>query len=270
VLTPSPTPLGHQLRELWCYRELLGFLVWRDVKVRYRQTVLGAAWVVFQPATITAVFSILFGRLGGLERHVAGGIPYPLFVYAGLLPWTVFSTGFGRAAGSLVGHGYLISRIWFPRLVLPLSAIVVGLVDFAVATSLLAGFMAFYGVAPRLTVLLAPLFVALSLVTALGLGLLLGALTVHLRDLRNTLPFFTWVLLFATPLAYPSSLLSPEARTVYGLNPLVGAVDGFRWALYGAPLHGPALALSVAVSLILLGGGLWLYSRVERNAADLV
>ena len=270
IVTPEPTPLGRQLRDLWTYRELLAFLVWRDVRVRYRQTVLGLAWVLFQPATITAVFSILFGRLGGLERRVAGDVPYPLFVYAGMLPWSVFSSGFSRASGSLVGAGYLISRIWFPRLVLPVASIVVGLVDFAVATILLVVMMVWFGVAPQPTALLLPVFLLFALATALGGGLVVGALTVHLRDLRQALPFLTWILLFATPLAYPSTLLPAHLRTLYGLNPLVGVVDGFRWALFGTPIHVPGLWVSLSVTGALLVSGLWLYGRVERNAADLV
>lgn len=270
IITPAATPLRQQLRELWAYRQLLRFLLWSDLRTRYRQTVLGLAWVVFQPATITVVFSILFGRLGGLERRISGELPYPLFVYAGMLPWTLFSGGFNRSAGSLLGAGSLISKIWFPRLVLPLKGIVVGLVDFGVASLLLAGMMAYFGIAPAVTALLLPLFVALALAAALGLGLVVGALTVHLRDLRQALPFLMWVLLFATPLAYPSTLLPDHLRFLYGLNPMVGAVDGFRWALFGSPLYLPNLWLSVGVTSLLLLAGLWLYSRVERNAADLI
>lgn len=270
IYDPTPTPLSTQLGEIWAYRELLGFLVWRALRVRYRQTVLGATWVLLQPATITVLFTLFFGRMGGMAARLPDGAPYPLFVYAGLVPYALFTGGYGRAAGSLVGHGYLISRIWFPRLLLPLEAVLIGLADSLVSCLLLVAIMIWFGQAPALTVVLSPLFLVLALAAALGLGLCLGALVVYLRDLRQALPFLGTVVLFVTPLAWPTELLSSPMSTLVALNPLVGAVEGFRWALYGAPLDLARLGLSTGVTVLVLGLGLFLFRRVERNAADLV
>lgn len=268
VLDSRPTPVLGHLRQVWVYRELFALLVWRDVKVRYRHTVLGPLWVLAQPVTLTAVFSALMGRLGGMERHVGAAIPYPLFVFSGTIFWSLFSSGLMRSAGALAGNGYLISRIWFPRLVLPLSALAVGLVDLGVALLGLVVLLVAYGVAPSPAALLLPGVLLLLLTAALGAGLLLGSAMVTLRDLRQALPFFTWLLLFVSPVTYSGQMIAPDLRPLYYLNPLAGGLDGVRWALFGLPVWTPGLALSTGVAGLLLFSGLWLHCRVERNAAD--
>lgn len=268
VLTPRPTPLRTQLRRVWAYRELLRLLVWRDVKVRYRHTVLGPLWVLAQPATLTAVFSTLLGRLGGLAHRLGADVPYPLFVFSGTILWTLLSTGLNRSANALTGNGYLISRIWFPRLVLPVASVAVGLVDFGVALCGLGVLYAAYGVVPGPQILLLPVVLTGLLGAGLGFGLLLGSLMVTLRDLRQALPFLSWLLLFVSPVTYPGHLVRADLRPLYYLNPLAGGLDAARWALFGSPLWAPGLALSAGTAASVLLLGLWLYGRVERNAAD--
>jgi lipopolysaccharide transport system permease protein len=255
------------LSELWEYRELLYFLTWRDVKVRYKQTALGAAWAIIQPFFTMVVFSIFFGRLAGIPSD---GIPYPIFSYTALLPWTFFANGLSQASNSLVGSVNLITKVYFPRLVMPLSAVLGGLLDFAIAFVVLLGMMVFYGVWPTTaTVWLLP-FLLLALVTALGASLWLSALNVQYRDVRYAVPFLTQFWLFATPIAYPSSLLSAPWRTLYGLNPMVGVVEGFRWALLGSRPPGPMLGVSAAAAVLLLVSGAYYFRRMEKTFADVV
>lgn len=267
VITPADRG-GDHLRELWASRELLYFLVLRDLKVRYRQTALGVGWALLQPLLTMLIFSVVFGRLA---RIPSDGVPYPLFAYAGLLLWGLFAHGVSEMGVSLVNNRNLLTKVYFPRLVLPLAPLVIGLVDLAVASPLLAVLMVGYGVGPGLAVLAAPLFVAMAFASALAVGVWLAALNVKYRDVRYTIPFLVQVWLFATPIAYPSSLLPQPWRTLYGLNPMAGAVDGLRWSLFGhVAAPGALILLSAAVTAVLLAGGVWYFRRTERTFADLI
>jgi len=268
IIRPSKGWVPLRLKELWEYRELLYFLVWRDIKVRYKQTVLGAAWAIIQPFFTMVVFSIFFGRLAGIPSD---GLPYPIFAYCALLPWQLFAHAMTESGNSLVANQNLITKVYFPRLVIPLAAVLAGLVDFAVAFLVLVGMMAYYGIAPTIPAVTLPLFILLAIATALAVGLWLSALNVQYRDVRYTIPFLTQFWLFSTPIAYPSSLVPEGWRVLYGLNPMAGVVEGFRWALLGtrnAP--GPMLAVSVAVVVALLVGGLYYFRRMEKGFADVV
>lgn len=267
VIRPSKGFLRLNLGDLWEYRELLYFLVWRDIKVRYKQTVLGAAWAIIQPVMTMIVFSIFFGRLAKVPSD---GIPYPVFAFAALLPWQLFAFALTESSNSLVGSQNLITKVYFPRLVIPLASVLAGLVDFAIAFVVLFGLMLYYHITPTAAVAWLPLFVGLALATALSVGLWLSALNVKYRDVRYTIPFLTQLWMFATPVAYPSSLIPQPWRTWYGLNPMAGVVEGFRWALLGKS-GGPGLLLwvSVAAVLILLVGGLFYFRRMESTFADI-
>jgi len=268
TIRPSRGWVRINFRELWDYRELLYFLIWRDIKVRYKQTVLGAAWAVIQPLSTMVVFSIFFGRLA---RIPSDGLPYPIFSYCALLPWQLFSRALTESGNSLVGSQNLITKVYFPRLVIPLAAVLGGLVDFAIAFLVLLGMMAYYGIVPTTAVATLPLFLLLTLATAVGAGLWLSALNVQYRDVRHTLPFLSQVWLFATPVAYPASLVPGAWRTVYGLNPMAGVVEGFRWALLGTS-HAPGrlILISVGVVIVLLVGGVYYFRRMEKTFADVV
>ena len=256
------------LRELWDYRELLYFLTWRDIKVRYKQTALGAAWAVIQPFFLMVVFSLFFGRLAGVPSD---GVPYPIFSFCGLLPWQLFANSLTQSSNSLVGSQNLITKVYFPRLVVPLSAVLGGLVDFAIAFVILLGMLFYYGIMPGWQIVALPGLVILAVLTALAVGLWLSALNVQYRDVRYTINFLVQFWLFATPVAYPSSIVPEKWRVVYGLNPMVGVVDGFRWALLGRPESpGLLLAVSSVVVLLLLAGGLYYFRRMEQQFADIV
>lgn len=256
------------LRELWAYRELLYFLVWRDIKVRYKQTAIGAAWAVLQPLTAMVVFSVIFGAFAGIPSD---GVPYPVFTFAALLPWQLFASALSGAGNSLVGSQSLITKIYFPRLLVPIAAVLGGLADFAVAFVILLLLMALYGVAPTAAVLALPLFVALALAAALAVGLWLSALNVQYRDVRHTIPFLTQIWMYATPVVYPSSIVPEPWRALLGLNPMAGVVEGFRWALLGtAQPSWPMLSVSTLVVAALLGGGLVYFQRMESTFADVV
>ena len=256
------------LRELWDYRELLFFLIWRDVKVRYRQTVLGAAWAVLQPLTTMVVFSVFFGRLGRLPSD---GHPYPLFSFAALVPWSFFATGMAHGATSLISNGKLLKKVYFPRLALPLSSILAGIIDFVVAFMILFVMLLFYREWPSVNYLWLPPLFLLGLVTSLGVGLWLAALNVQFRDVQYTLPFLTQLWLFATPIAYPSSMVPEQWRPLMGLNPMAGVVEGFRWALLGTDTQpGPLILVSVLVSLFVFVTGIYYFKRMERTFADIV
>ena len=268
VIEAGGSRISKQLRDLWAYRELLYFLAWRDFKVRYKQTVLGAAWAVIQPFFTMVVFSIFFGYLGKIPSD---GIPYPVFAYCALLPWSLFAHALGESSNSLVNNQSLITKVYFPRLIVPIAPLFVGLVDFGIAFVVLFGMMLFYKIVPGVAILTVPLFVLLAVLTALAVGMWLSALNVEYRDVRHTIPFLTQLWLFATPVAYPSSLLPEPWRSLYGLNPMAGVVEGFRWALLGhtrAP--GPLIAVSVGAVIVLLIGGLWYFTRMERTFADVV
>ena len=268
IIEAGSSPFGTQLRDLWQYRELLYFLAWRDFKVRYKQTVLGAAWAILQPLFTMVVFSIFFGHLGKIPSD---GLPYPIFAYCALLPWSLFAHALNQSSNSLVNNQSLITKVYFPRLIIPIAPLFVGLVDFGIAWLVLIGMMVFYGLAPGPAILATPFFILLAVLTALAVGLWLSALNVQYRDVRHTIPFLTQLWLFATPVAYPSSLLPEPWRSLYGLNPMAGVVEGFRWALLGTP-HAPAalIAVSSAAVLALLLGGLWYFTRLERSFADIV
>ncbi|MEX5721413.1 ABC transporter permease [Geodermatophilus maliterrae] len=254
--------------ELWAYRDLLYFLTWRDIKVRYKQTALGAAWAVLQPLLTMVVFSIFFGRLAGIDP---GGVPYPVFAFAALVPWTYFANAVTQASNSLVQQESVLTKVYFPRVIVPTAAVLAGLVDVSIAFVVLVGMMLAYGVLPTAAVLALPLLVLFAALTALSVALWLSALNVRYRDVRYTLPFIVQVWLFASPVAYPSSLVPEAWRPVYGLNPMVGVVDGFRWALLGdVPAPGVSFWVSVAVVLLLLVGGLAYFRRMERSFADAV
>lgn len=256
------------LKELWASRELIYFLTWRDVKVRYRQTVIGAAWAVFQPVLMMVVFSLFFGKLAGIPSE---GIPYPIFSYCGLLPWTFFAQGLSQASISLVGSAHLITKVYFPRSIIPLSAVLVGLMDFALAFLVLVAMMVYYGISPGVNVIWLPGFLLLALITSLGTGLWLSALNVKYRDVRYTIPFLTQIGMFATPVIYPSTLLHGSWRVLLGLNPMTAVVEGFRWTLLrvGRP-PGAMLGISVLVALALFVSGALYFRKVERTFADVV
>jgi len=242
--------------------------VWRDVKVRYKQTALGAAWAIIQPFFTMLVFSLFFGRLANIPSD---NIPYPLFSFAALVPWTFFANGLGQSSDSLVGNANLIKKVYFPRLVVPFAAVLSGVVDFALAFVVLLVMMLFYGRVPTINVIWLPLLLLLALITALGVGLWLSALNVEYRDVRYVVPFLTQFWLFATPIAYPSSLLSEPWRTLYGLNPMVGVVEGFRWALVGTDTApGTIVLVSALAALAILISGSYYFRRMEQTFADVV
>jgi lipopolysaccharide transport system permease protein len=256
------------LRDLWQYRELLFFLAWRDIKVRYKQTALGAAWAVIQPLFTMLVFTLFFGRLAKVPSD---GIPYPLFSYTALLPWQLFASALTESSNSVVANERLITKVYFPRLVVPLASILSGLVDFVIAFTLVIGMMVWYGVRPTWAVLTLPLFVIFTMATALGVGLWLSALNVQYRDVRHTLTFIVQFWLIASPVAYSSTLVPARWRPFYGLNPMAGVIEGFRWALLGkAQAPGAMLWVSVVVVAVVLVGGLYYYRRMEKTFADLV
>lgn len=267
-IQPSTGWSSLKLREAWDFRELMLFLVWRDIKVRYKQTVLGAAWAILQPFLTMVVFSLFFGRLAGIPSE---GVPYPIFSYAALVPWAFFANGSNQAANSMVGSANLIKKVYFPRLIVPVAAVTAGLIDFALAFLVLLGMMVFYGIYPTARVVWLPLFLLLAIVTTLGVGLWLSAMNVQFRDIRYAVPFLVQLWLFVTPVAYPSSLLSEPWRTLYGLNPMAGVVEGFRWSLLGTEAGSlPMVLLSSLVSVCLLVSGTYYFKRMERTFADVV
>jgi len=268
ILKPAGKRVSFGLVELWQYRELLYFLVWRDIKVRYKQTVLGASWAIIQPFFTMVVFSLFFGRLAGVPSD---DIPYPIFAFSALVVWTFFANGLTMSANSLVGSQNMIKKVYFPRLAVPVATVLSGLVDFVLAFLVLLGMMVFYGMVPTMNVIwLAPLLL-LAVITSLGVGIWTSALNVRYRDIRHAVPFLVQFWLFATPIAYPSSLLDEPWRTLYGINPMVGVVEGFRWALLGTETApGPIIAVSSLVAIGLLVGGTYYFRRMERTFADVV
>jgi lipopolysaccharide transport system permease protein len=258
-----------RLRELWEYRELLYFLTLRDIKVRYKQTILGAAWAIIQPTMTMIVFSIFFGSLAGIPSDE---IPYPIFTYAALVPWTFFANGLSNASNSLVAESALLTKVYFPRLIIPISQIAAGLLDLAIAFSVLIVLMVFYQITPTIHILFIPLFVVLAVITALGGGLWFAALNVQFRDVRYVIPFAVQFLLFASPVAYPSSLIKSDLlRNLYSLNPMVGVIEGFRWALLKDG-SAPDLSIinSVVVATLLFVTGVFYFKRIEKTFADVV
>ena len=258
----------HYWHDLWRYRELLGFLAWRDIKVRYKQAVLGVAWAVIQPAIQTLLLTFVFGKLAKMPD---GGLPYALIVLAGLLPWQLFTAAFNGAGNSLVGNSHLISKVYFPRLLVPLSSLAVALVDFSIMLVLAVPIIAFFVGPPGWSFLLLPAFVLLALLIALGAGLWITALTVRFRDFRFITPFILQIGMFVTPVGYRTDFL-PNWRDLLALNPLSGVVDGMRWSLLGGrtELYLPGLGISLVVTTILLFTGLWYFRRTERQFADII
>jgi lipopolysaccharide transport system permease protein len=260
--------LNVDFKELWEARELLYFFVWRDVKIRYKQTAIGAAWAVLQPLMTMLIFSLFFGKLAKIPSH---GLPYPIFYYSALLPWMYFSGALQNATNVVVEQQRVITKVYFPRLVLPLSAVVAGLLDFAIAFGAFLVMMLYYRIVPGPAILLFPLFLLLAVLTALGAGLWLSALNAIYRDVRYVVPFLVQFWMFASPVAYPSSLVPEQWRWVYGLNPMAGVIEGFRWSLTG---HGQPpnilLAVSSTMVLLLVAGGTAYFTRMEGTIADVV
>lgn len=267
-IQPSHGWRALDLRELWRYRDLVYFLAWRDVKVRYKQTALGVAWALLQPLVAMGIFTLFFGVL---IKVPSDGLPYALFAYTGLLPWTYFANAASNASGSLVANTNLVSKVYFPRLAIPLSSVLAGLIDLAVGLGLFLLLLVAFGVTPTPNLVWVPAFVALTMLTALSVGVWLSALDVEYRDVRYAIPFLIQVWMFATPVVYPASVVPEQYRALYGLNPMAGVVEGFRWALLGqrdAP--GPLLAVSVGVMVLTLVSGLFYFRRMERTFADVI
>lgn len=255
-------------RGLWRYRELIGFLLWRDIQVRYKQTVLGALWAVIQPIMTMLLFTIFFGRFGGMSRHVDGA--YPVFVYAALLPWQLFSSAVGQAGQSLIHSSGLISKVYFPRLIIPIASIGTAVVDFGISLLVMFGLMAWYGVPFGAGLLAIPLCLAGTALAALGVGTMLAALVIEFRDFQHVLNFLLQLWMFASPVAYPLSIIPEKYRLWYAINPMVGMIGGFRWALLGEPLATDCLAVSIGSLSLMLMVGLLYFRRTERRFADIV
>jgi lipopolysaccharide transport system permease protein len=267
-IAPSRGWVPLRLQELWEFRELLYFLTWRDIKIRYKQTALGVLWAIIQPLLTMVVFSVFFGKLAKVPSE---GLPYPIFSFAALVPWTFFVYGLTQSSNSLVSSSNLIKKVYFPRLIIPVASLLSGVVDFLLAFAVLVAMMLCFGIAPTANVLWLPLFLLLTFVTALGVGLWLSAVNVQYRDVRYALPFLTQFWMFATPIAYPSSLLGEPWRTLYAHNPMVGVVESFRWALLGTEMNlGPLFAVSALASLAILASGAYYFRRMERTFADVV
>ena len=268
IISPPQGWAPLNLKELRGYHELLYFLIWRNLKVRYKQTVLGGAWAIIQPFLTMVVFSIFFGRLAGLSSE---GLPYPIFAYAALVPWTFFANAVSQASNSLLDHERMITKIYFPRLLLPMASVLSGLLDFLIAFSILIGMMIWYGLMPTAAIWLVPFFVLMAALTALGVGIWLSALHVRYRDIRYVIPFLIQFWLFCTPIAYSSSLVPAKWQALYGLNPMTGVVEGFRWALLGLqPISVTMMIISLVIAVLVLIAGLYYFRRTEETFADLV
>lgn len=267
IIQPTQGWQALQLGELWQYRELLYFLIWRDVKVRYKQTQLGIAWALIPPFVTMLVFSLIFGNLAKIDSD---GVPYPIFSFAGLLPWQLFALALTSASNSLVNSANLLRKVYFPRLTIPVASVLAGLIDFGLSFLVLLGMMVYYQIIPTLAILMLPVFTLLALVTVMGVGLWLAALNVQYRDIRYVVPFLTQIWMFATPVVYPSSLFPEPWRTLSGLNPMAGVIEGFRWALLGTEPPGAMIIVSSAVAIVVLITGLIYFRRVEQTFADVV
>jgi lipopolysaccharide transport system permease protein len=267
-IEPSRGWISLKLDELWDYRELLYFLAWRDIKIRYKQTALGAAWAIIQPFFTMVIFSIFFGNLAGIPSD---GVPYPIFSFAALVPWTFFANSLNQSSNSLVSSANLIQKVYFPRLAIPIASVFSGMVDFVLAFIVLLGMMLYYGMLPTINVVWLPAFCLLAFVSSLGVGLWLSAMNVRFRDIRYIVPFVTQFWMFATPIAYPSSLLSEPWRTLYGLNPMVGVIEGFRWGLLGTDTApGGIIIISSLMAMAILVSGAFYFRRAEKSFADIV
>jgi len=267
IIRPPRKWMPVDLHELWAYRELITSFTLRDVKLRYKQTGLGIAWAVLQPLLTMVIFTVFFG---GLAKIPSDGVPYPLFVLAALLPWTLFAEGLTRSTTSMVTNANIMTKVYFPRLIMPLSSIISPLVDFAVSFIILIAMMVYYGFMPTLNILFLPVFLLLALATALGVGLWLSALNVKYRDFQYTVPFLIQIWMFASPVVYPASLVSDSMRIWYGLNPMAGVIEGFRWALLGTGAPSTMVLVSVGMVIVLLVSGMFYFRRMEQYYADIV
>jgi homopolymeric O-antigen transport system permease protein len=268
IIEPSRGWLGLDFKELWDYRELLYFLIWRDVKVKYKQTIIGAGWAILQPLITMVIFTLVFKKIADIPSD---NIPYPIFAYTALLPWNLFSGGLNRSTVSLVAQSNLISKVYFPRIIVPLSATISGVVDFAIAFIILVGMMFWYGIVPTAAILSLPLFITIALVAALSVGLWLSALNVRYHDVGHAIPFLVQIWMFASPVAYPVSALPERWRLLYSLNPLAGVIEGFRWAMLGK--ESPdfvVIAVSATAMIALLFSGIVYFKRTERTFADVI
>jgi lipopolysaccharide transport system permease protein len=267
-IEPSQGWASLGLRELWRFRELIYFFVWRDIKVRYKQTILGGAWAIIQPFCTMVIFSVIFGKLAKVPSE---SVPYPIFSFAGLVPWTFFANGVTQSSTSLVSDSNLVKKIYFPRLSLPISKVLSGIIDFVLAFLMLIPIMIYYHIAPTANIIWLPFFFLIALTTAWGVSIWFSAMHVQFRDVRYIIPFLVQIWLYATPIAYPSSLLPEPWRTIYGINPMVGVVEGFRWALLGTKMTlGPMLFISALASMVLLVSGIYYFRRLERTFADVI
>ena len=266
-LQPSQGWNSRTLSDIWAYRELLYFFVWRDIKVRYKQTLLGAGWAIIQPLMTMVVFTIFFGHLAKVPSD---GLPYPVFSLMALVPWTYFASALAGCSTSLSGYQHIISKVYFPRLIIPIAAVVAPLVDFAIGFAILIGFMVWYRIVPGPSIVWLPALMLLALATAAGVGVWLAALNVRYRDVRYVVPFVVQLWMFATPVAYPASLVPARWRAVYGLNPMAGVIEGFRWALAGGPAPGVITLVSAAVVVVLIAGGAVYFRRLEGTFADVI
>lgn len=269
VIEPRTSWKALDLRELWAYRELLYFLTWRDVKVRYKQTFLGVAWAVIQPVFTMVIFTLFFGRLAGLNART-GGIPYPLFAYAGLLPWTFFANALTSSGNSLVGSANLITKVYFPRVIVPTAAVAAGLIDFAIVFMILVFLMFYYQIPLTINLSMIPVLVVLITLLATGVGMWLSALNVKYRDIRFALPFLIQLWMFVSPIIYPADILPAKWHWLFNLNPLTGIIEGFRSALFGRPFNWTSLTISAVLTLLSLIYAAFSFSRVERRFADIV
>ncbi len=268
VIEPSRGWLNINFREVWSYSELLTLLIWRDISIRYRQSLVGIGWAVIQPVMTMVIFTVIFGKFAKLPSD---GIPYPIFTYCALLPWTYFARSLTDSSDSLVASSHLITKVYFPRLVLPLSKVFAGLIDFCIAFVLLLGMMVYYGIKPTAGIFFLPVFMLVAILTALSVGLWLTALNVRYRDVKFVVPFLTQFWLYASPVAYTSSLVPPKWQWLYGMNPMTGVIEGFRWALLGRVMPNPIMMLvSFGVVLVLLISGLFYFRRMERTFADII
>ena len=266
-IRPAESWVPLNLKQVWEYRELLYFLIWRDVKVRYKQTILGAAWAIIQPLFTMIIFTLFFGRLAGVPSD---NVPYPVFVYAGLLLWTFFSNAFANSGNSLVGSQNLLTKVYFPRIIIPAATVGAGLVDLAIAFIVLIGLMLYYGIAVTFAVMLVPVIIVLLTLLALGVGMWASALNVKYRDVRFALPFAIQLWMFVSPIIYPSSFLPLKWRWLLKLNPLTGLIDNFRAALFGRPVEWTSLGISTAITFAILVYAAYVFKRMERTFADIV
>ena len=266
-LQPSQGWSSRTVSDLWAYRELLCFFIWRDIKVRYKQTLLGAGWAIIQPLMTMVVFTIFFGHLA---RVPSDGLPYPVFSLMALVPWTYFAAALAGCSTSLSGYQHIISKVYFPRLIIPIGAVIAPLVDFAIGFVILIGFMVWYRITPGPSIVWLPALMLLALATAASVGVWLAALNVRYRDVRYVVPFVVQLWMFATPVAYPASLVPSQWRAVYGLNPMAGVIEGFRWALAGGPAPGVITVVSAAVVVVLIAGGAVYFRRLEGTFADVI